>query len=326
MKGANHLNPCIIRSEQVSDYHAITLINARAFQNSTSMAEAVLVNVLRGSESFDPDLSLVAVSDNQIVGHVLFTPKRICIRGEILDAVLLAPVAVSPEFQKQGVGTLLIEEGHRRAKEKGYQMSLLIGHPSYYPRFGYRMNMWSSSQIKIALRDIPSEALTVKERRIEVTDIEAFDSMWDHWFMDAHLAIKPGTSLTDWISPSNGTQAAAVEIEGQLAGYLRYDNHNPSRILSVLTRDAEGLIKLCSYLASKLTAGEQEYLCLPLSPESSKLGGLNLPYRPELNSGPEKMIKILVEENKAVTDYCNEVALGVLDPGAVIWPVDFDVC
>jgi predicted N-acetyltransferase YhbS len=61
MKGANHLNPCIIRSEQVSDYHAITLINARAFHYSTSMAEAVLVNVLRGSESFDPDLSLVAV-------------------------------------------------------------------------------------------------------------------------------------------------------------------------------------------------------------------------------------------------------------------------
>lgn len=82
---------------------------------------------------FIADLSLVAEISGEIAGHILFTKARV---GNA-EVVALAPLSVKPVYQRQGVGTALIKEGHRIAKELGYQYSLVLGSELYYPRMGY---------------------------------------------------------------------------------------------------------------------------------------------------------------------------------------------
>jgi predicted N-acetyltransferase YhbS len=95
--------------------------------------EAELVEALCAGDSFVPELSLVAEHEGLIVGHILFTHARV---GDV-DAALLAPLAVVPEHQRKGVGTALGHAGLRIARELGFGAALVLGHPEYYPRFGF---------------------------------------------------------------------------------------------------------------------------------------------------------------------------------------------
>ena len=92
-----------------------------------------LVVALRNSDSFIPELSLVAVKEDKIVGYILFTKIKI----ENHEEIALAPLAVLPEYQKQGIGSMLIEQGHKIAKQLGYHYSIVLGSENYYPKFGY---------------------------------------------------------------------------------------------------------------------------------------------------------------------------------------------
>src|SRR5687768_16502211 len=132
-----------VRSETIADYAAIARVNARAFDPMPSVA--LIPTLHRHRRRFDPELSLVAEVDGQIVGHVLFSPQTIRILGENVETVNLSPLAVAPECQKQGVGGALVEQGHALAKAKGYPLSFLIGHPPYYPRFGYKTKAFGSA-------------------------------------------------------------------------------------------------------------------------------------------------------------------------------------
>ncbi|MEL6925065.1 MAG: N-acetyltransferase, partial [Bacteroidota bacterium] len=91
----------------------------------------------RRSDAFVPELSLVAVLDDRIVGHILLTKVRIKNEVESFEALTLAPVSVWPEHQRKGIGGQLIEAAHRRAAALGYKSVVLLGHADYYPRFGY---------------------------------------------------------------------------------------------------------------------------------------------------------------------------------------------
>ncbi|WP_081417255.1 GNAT family N-acetyltransferase [Paenibacillus sp. Soil522] len=327
MKGVTNLKQCTIRSERITDYQSISDVNAAAFTYSYGMGEVTLINVFRSRRAFDPDLSLVAELDNRIIGHVLFTPQQVFVGDKLLDAVILAPIAVYPEFQNKGIGTVLIEEGHKRAKEKGFHFSLLLGHPGYYPRFGYLSKMWSNSNVLLPVNEIPLSSKFVKERRIHVTDLESLNGMWEIWNQGIDMAFKPESSITSWISPGKGIQASAIEVDGNFSGYLRYGKDNPGRILNILARDSESLMEICAYIKSKLVLDntESKFLFLPISPESCERNQVTLDYQTEVNSGPEKMLKIL-NDNSSITDYCEEVISGKRAPGNIIWPVEFDVC
>lgn len=124
-----------IRSEQKSDYAAITKVNDLAFERPE---EGYLVENLRKLSEFDPRLSLIAEINKKIIGHVMFCPIHIQAKnGEEYPCLSLGPIAVIPEYQKQGIGGQLIEAGHRAAHELNYKSVVLLGHPEYYPRFGY---------------------------------------------------------------------------------------------------------------------------------------------------------------------------------------------
>jgi putative acetyltransferase len=82
-------------------------------------------------------LSLVAVEDGRIVGHMLFSPVTIEARDQTFLAVGLAPMAVLPERQRRGIGSQLVEVGLLECRNAGYECVVVLGHPTYYPRFGF---------------------------------------------------------------------------------------------------------------------------------------------------------------------------------------------
>jgi putative acetyltransferase len=121
-----------IRQETEADKAAVFGINAAAFPTD---AEARLVDSLRMSA--DPHISLVAVEDQDVVGHIMFTPVTLTPFDE-LQLMGLAPMAVSPSRQRSGIGSQLVEAGLQRCRELGVGAVAVLGHPEYYPRFGFR--------------------------------------------------------------------------------------------------------------------------------------------------------------------------------------------
>ena len=124
-----------ISKEEKSDYEEVYNLVKTAFEKAEESDgnEQDLVVALRKSSNFIPELSLVAKKDDKIVGYILFT--KIQIRKS--EELALAPLAVLPEYQRQGVGSKLIEEGHKIAKEMGYHYVVVLGSDKYYPKFGY---------------------------------------------------------------------------------------------------------------------------------------------------------------------------------------------
>lgn len=129
------LNIIKIREETPKDYKKVyeLIENTFKYAQHTDGDEHNLVVRLRNSDAFIPELSIVAEFDNEIVGHILFTK----IKAGSTVQLALAPLTVSMKYQKQGIGGLLIKEGHKIAAKLGFEYSILLGHPSYYPRFGY---------------------------------------------------------------------------------------------------------------------------------------------------------------------------------------------
>jgi len=125
-----------IRHETSSDYPEITKINDLAFLRPN---EGLLIHDLRNLDSFDPKLSLVAVKDKALVGHILLFPIFIQAKDATYPSLSLGPIAVHPDHQNRGIGGRLILEAHKNALRRGYTSVILLGHPGYYPRFGYRM-------------------------------------------------------------------------------------------------------------------------------------------------------------------------------------------
>ena len=119
-----------IRPETPSDISAIRRVNELAFGQTN---EAKLVDALRTVAQ--PYISLVAVAADQVVGHIFFSP--VTIESGPANAMGLAPMAVLPDYQKQGVGSLLVRDGLVEAQRAGFNIVVVLGHPGYYPRFGF---------------------------------------------------------------------------------------------------------------------------------------------------------------------------------------------
>jgi putative acetyltransferase len=121
-----------IRPETPEDIPFIDHVHEQAFPRDN---EARLVDLLRAANK--ASVSLVALTDDQIVGHVLFSPVTFVPEQPTVRGLGLAPVAVLPEFQNQGIGGKLILEGLRVCKQNGYDLSVVLGSPRYYSRFGF---------------------------------------------------------------------------------------------------------------------------------------------------------------------------------------------
>ncbi|MBW8349313.1 N-acetyltransferase [Bacillus sp. IITD106] len=148
-----------IRTETFADYKAVYDLNYEAFAMRED--ESKLVERIRDSEGFIPELSIVAEENSEIVGHILLSKASVIHGDKSTKVIVLAPIAVKPKYQKKGIGSMLINEGLKRVKELDYGLVLLIGHPSYYPKFGFK----PARQFGLELRqfDVPDEVFMVCE-------------------------------------------------------------------------------------------------------------------------------------------------------------------
>lgn len=120
------------RLELPSDAAAIHRVNELAFGRSD---EAAIVDALRAAGALT--LSLVAIADDEIVGHVAFSPVEIARDGAVDLALGLAPMAVLPSHQRRGVGSRLVRDALDELRRAGHRAVVVLGHPEYYPRFGF---------------------------------------------------------------------------------------------------------------------------------------------------------------------------------------------
>ena len=124
-----------IRQENIADYEKIYELNLIAFEEKE---EAILVDLLRKKDEFIPQLSLVALLNDEIVGHILFTKIKIIDDNENKqESLALAPMAVLPKYQKKGIGGKLINEGLNIAAKLNFKSVIVLGHEHYYPKFGF---------------------------------------------------------------------------------------------------------------------------------------------------------------------------------------------
>ena len=125
-----------IRPEQPDDFDAIHQLVRDAFGRDV---EAVVVRKLRASAAYVPQLALVAIENGAVVGHIMITTLDYeSDAGKRVGTTILAPLAVRPDRQKRGVGSLLSREALGCARAAGFRSMILVGHPTYYPRFGFR--------------------------------------------------------------------------------------------------------------------------------------------------------------------------------------------
>jgi len=150
-----------IRTETSDDYRAVYDLNYDAFGNRND--ESRLVERIRKSEGFIPELSIVAEEIGDIVGHILLCKAKVILGDESTEVIVLAPVAVKPGHQKKGIGKKLINEGLERVKDLGYGLVLLIGHPSYYPKFGFKPARQFG--LELCQFDVPDDVFMVCELR-----------------------------------------------------------------------------------------------------------------------------------------------------------------
>jgi putative acetyltransferase len=121
-----------IRDELPDDDAAIRAVHVLAFGRE---AEAHLVELLRDSKQ--APIALVATTGGQVIGHIMFSPVTVADAFEGFQGIALAPVAVLPEFQNQGIGSKLIRDGLEACRRAGYDVVVVLGHTTYYPRFGF---------------------------------------------------------------------------------------------------------------------------------------------------------------------------------------------
>ncbi|MCI0710999.1 MAG: N-acetyltransferase [Chloroflexi bacterium] len=295
-----------IRPEKPTDYARIATINNTAFDNRAS--EPAIVALKRQYPRFDPDLSFVAEIDGVAVGNALFNPTVIRLMGEDVSAVNLAPIAVDPVYQGQGIGGALIEEGHRIAREKGCVVAFLLGHPTYYPRFGYQTHAYGASSVSVA----KSGDATLPFRTPTPADLPALMTLWRHEENGVDFAIVPEDNLLWWLSPNSTIEARVYLRDDQIVGYSRH-RRDVKQFLAIDGDTAQAMINTL--------AADNATIDLPLHPYSSTARALEL--SPDARTWEAGMAMEL--QPGPLPDYFEAVESGQRIGGRVIWDVAFEV-
>ncbi|PKN85830.1 MAG: hypothetical protein CVU46_09745 [Chloroflexi bacterium HGW-Chloroflexi-8] len=317
-----------IRPEAQKDYYRVAEINALAFRSfienpaeRSYIAEVTLVDSLRHSANFDPDLALVAEWEGEVVGYALFTPYTVRIGGVEHKAVSLAPLTVDPKMQKMGVGTALMEKGHAIAKEKGYDFAFLLGHTEYYPRFGYQTGMFGPYVLDVKVTDIPAGELDLVEREVRRGDIPDLVDMWHTWFDDVDLALFPGSTLLDWISHCEKIISTVLVEDDKVLGYTRYMLGDAGDVKLFLARDEKAVLQVLRFLAEKAIKHDQAMLHLPLHSDSACVQNwIKIPFTVQKSIWNAAMICLLNEQNLVVKSYLDQVQSGLRTQGLLLYP------
>jgi len=145
----------VIRPETPEDSAAVCNINEEAFGSSI---EADLVEKLRLRQAYT--LSLVAADGDKVIGHILFSPVTIESGNTRFGALGLGPMAILPSYQRKGIGSQLVRVGLEECHRLGHEIVVVLGHPDYYPRFGFVMAKPKGIECEF---EVPEEAWMILE-------------------------------------------------------------------------------------------------------------------------------------------------------------------
>jgi putative acetyltransferase len=229
--------------------------------------------------------------------------------------VSLGPIAVLPAYQRQGVGGALIAEGHRVAAAKGCTVCYLIGHPTYYPRFGYRTHAYGTATVPVPtaeLRESDLEATPVTDE-----DIPALRALWRAHDGAVDFAIDPGTSLLDWVSPNPAIRSLVFRDGDSIIGYVRRHEDRLTDPACFLARDAGSARAVAGALARETTAAA---LTLPIHPRTLSAGAFG-----PASVEPFAAAMAIELAPSPLGEYFARIDAGTRPHGRVTWPVEFDL-
>lgn len=300
----------LTRAETPADYATIARIHTAAFEDK--VAESVIVALARQRTDYDPELSIVAEFDEVVAGHALFSPTTVRLMGSDVRAVLVAPVAVDPALQRSGVGAALMQAGHTIAREKGYEISILLGFASYYPKFGYMTGMFGESSVIVEPSRLAGTERELKSRKVKMADVPALRDLWRHEEGGVNLSIMPGESLLDWVSP-NPSVSARVFTDGEtIVGYLRWQGDG---VKMLLAQDHDVARTMVKHVGTSTVT-------LPLHPESASAGAFD--EGPIIVHAWEAGMARVLHEGR-FHDYVRALPRGRTEIGRPIWPVEFEL-
>ncbi|MBN2445083.1 MAG: N-acetyltransferase [Phycisphaerae bacterium] len=204
-----------IQCERLGDEDAIDRVICAAFG---SPSEPGIVRVLRDTyPTFDRHYSINAWDGDELVGHTLFTPCRVRLMGATHAALAVGPVAVLPKLQRQGIGGAMMHRGHELGRAGGFDFAFLLGHPSYYPRLGYR-SCFGVPKLTFDTDKLPQPTRKLQTRPVRPSDIPWLAERCFAEWQDVDFGILWGTSLSEWALPGFSTVMWWTE-DNRRAGY-----------------------------------------------------------------------------------------------------------
>ena len=154
-----------VRRSTETDRSEIRGVHLNAFGVDEGPEIGELVNGLLDDETASPLLSLVAERDGRLIGHILFTKANLQPEDNTVSVQILAPLAVVPDFQREGVGGQLIQEGLKQLRDSGVDLVFVLGHPGYYPRLGFQTAGAVGFEAPYPIPDEHADAWMVQELR-----------------------------------------------------------------------------------------------------------------------------------------------------------------
>lgn len=267
-------------------------------------------------------MSIVAELDGEIVGHALFSIFPLIVMKEKRMGAFLAPICVDTKLQKQGIGKMLIEEGHKRLQEKGVSVALLCGHENYYPKFGYENKMFALSGVNIFIDTENINTDGISERSIKNTDLEWITKRWQNIHKDDRLALYPGDTISQWFNHSLIYRSSMIYENNNLLGYIRYRNTHPLEIKELLTTE-NSAEKIIAYIIKENFKRTKADIIFSLSLENaSKLlkDNENLKIEEKIRTNNAFMMKIIDKYDSLLAQYFKEAKLDIKNIGIFTFP------
>ena len=305
-----------ICSEQPGDEDAIDVVVSRAFQG---MDEANLVRMLRDRQpEFDRALSLCAWDGDRMAGYIAFIPLTMRLMGRTVRAAAVAPVAVAPEYQRQGIGGIMLRHGHDRVRECGIEVAFLNGHPGYYPRHGY------TACFGFCKTTVDGEALPEPTIDLEAWPVREDDIPWlvesdEREWHDVDFTWPRGHRRTEWAI--EGVNAVMWRTpDGRRAAYTlsRAGQRAPGGHIEIMLGDDPHLIRqvIAKIRPAQMNHHPAGWLARSVLDDAWATC--------EVNRSAAAMACPLVEG--VLDEYIAAVESGHRLPGACNWPIPFMMC
>jgi putative acetyltransferase len=311
-----------IRSEQPGDEDAIDVVNFRAFSLERrgiegGMPEVDLVRRLRrDAPSFERRFSVTAWEGGQCLGHALFLPARARLLGQDVQALQVAPVAVLPERQRQGIGGQLLRFGHDLGREQGYQVAFLTGVITYYPRHGY-VPAFGFAKAEIDAGRLPAPRQAFRRLPVQAGDLPWLERVGAREWGDVDFGCIWGADRREWTLEGISTLMWWTE-DGRRAAYtVSLGNGEARQWRLLLAEDADlALDVLASVRPSRLDHHPSGWLATRvLDPAWSRCS-----VEPSLAAMAIELEPGLLEP------YLEKVRLGQRPCGAWNWPLPYMLC